>query len=101
MTPRAASEGALAGGVTEIVVVDAYGHGRNLLREPLHAAAELVQGSIRPLLIRQELDGSFAGVLFVGYPAMAGMARGVLNHTKMGREIHNVLPNDDPPARSA
>ncbi|MBI4014186.1 MAG: M55 family metallopeptidase [Candidatus Rokubacteria bacterium] len=93
---NAAIEGAVSGGANEIVVVDAHGRGRNLLPELLNPAAELVQGSIRPLRMMQALDGSFDGVFFVGYHTMAGTAHGVLNHTLMGREIHNLWLNGEP-----
>jgi D-amino peptidase len=93
---NAAVEGAVSAGATPIVVVDAHGRGRNLLPELLHPAAELVQGSIRPLRMMQELDGSFDGVFFVGYHAMAGTAQGVLNHTLMGYEIQDLSLNGEP-----
>jgi D-amino peptidase len=93
---NAAIEGALAANATEIVVVDAHGRGRNLLPDLLHPAGELVQGSIRPLRMMQELDGSFDGVFFVGYHAMAGTAQAVLNHTLMGYEIQNLWLNGEP-----
>ena len=93
---NAAIEGALSAGATQIVVVDAHGRGRNLLPELLHPGAELVQGSIRPLRMMQELDGSFDGVFFVGYHAMAGTSQGVLNHTLMGYEIQDLSLNAEP-----
>lgn len=93
---NAAIAGALGAGAAPIVVVDAHGRGRNLLPELLNPAAELVQGSVRPLRMMQQLDGSFDGVFFVGYHAMAGTAQGVLNHTLMGYEIQDLSLNGEP-----
>lgn len=81
---NAAIDGAVAAGATEIVVNDAHGSMRNLLIEELHAPAELISNSIKPMGMMQGLDSTFDAVMFIGYHAKAGSPVGVLAHTGSG-----------------
>jgi len=81
---NAAIDGAVAAGATEILVNDSHSTHRNLFIEDLHAPAHLISSSIKPYGMMQGLDGSFAGVLFIGYHARAGSPEGVLAHTGTG-----------------
>jgi len=80
---NAAIEGALAGGATEIVVIDPH-HQLNILWHELHPKAELVRRDLIahcPLYTLEGLDETFDVVLFVGQHSRYGHARGVLSHT--------------------
>jgi len=81
---NAAIDGAIAAGATEVVVNDSHGSMRNLQIEELHAPAELISSSIKPMGMMQGIDASFDAVIFVGYHAKAGSAVGVLAHTGTG-----------------
>jgi D-amino peptidase len=81
---NAAIEGAVAAGATEIVVNDAHGSMRNLLIEELHAPAELISNSIKPMGMMQGVDSTFDAVMFIGYHAKAGSPVGILAHTGAG-----------------
>ena len=80
---NAAVEGVLAGGATEIVLIDPH-HQLNILWHELHPKAELVRRDLIshcPLYILEGLDETFDVVLFVGQHTRYGHARGVLSHT--------------------
>ena len=81
---NSAIDGAVAAGATEILVNDSHSTHRNLFIEDLHAPAHLISSAIKPWGMMQGLDGSFAGVLFIGYHARAGSPVGVLAHTGTG-----------------
>jgi D-amino peptidase len=78
---NAAVEGALAGGATEVLVVDSHGPKMNLLVEELHPEAELIRGRVKPMPMLQGIDEDIDLALFIGYHAKAGSLRAILNHT--------------------
>jgi D-amino peptidase len=82
---NAAIEGCLKAGAKEILVADSHWNFDNLLREELHEAALLLQGQPRPFSMVQGLDGTFDAAMFVGFHAMAGTARAIMDHTFSGR----------------
>jgi D-amino peptidase len=93
---NAAIEGALAGGATEIVVIDPH-HQLNILWPELHPKAQLVRRDLiahTPLYSLQGLDETFDVVLFVGEHTRFGHARGVLSHT-MTRPFAHVRVNGE------
>ena len=71
-------------GPAEIVVNDSHGDMQNLLHTELDARVEYIQSNIKPLGMVQNLDGSFDGVIFIGYHAKAGTENGYLAHTGSG-----------------
>ncbi|MFC7442784.1 M55 family metallopeptidase [Laceyella putida] len=73
-------ETALACGAREIVVADSHFEGNNLLIERLHPQARLISGFQRSGYMMHGLDGSYDGVLLLGYHARSG-ASGLLSHT--------------------
>ena len=78
---NAAVEGSLAAGATEVVVTAAHGHsGRAILPRDLHPAASLISG-VKPLLMVQGIDSTFAAAIFTGYHAAANTPGAVLGHT--------------------
>lgn len=85
----AACEGAIAAGADEIWIKDAHSSGRNIIAERLPDCAKLIRGwSGHPFSMVQELDESFAAILFTGYHSKAGDETNPLAHTmslKVGR----------------
>lgn len=78
---NAAIEGALAGGATEIVVMDSHGLTKdNILWDQLHPKASLIRGGPNmPLYFLEGLDESTDAVFLVGWHDKPG-GRGVLAH---------------------
>ncbi|GLZ15133.1 D-aminopeptidase [Actinomadura sp. NBRC 104425] len=92
---NAAVRAAYDAGADTVVVTDAHGMGRNLRADLIDRRCTLVRGPYKPMRMAEGLDASFDVALYVGYHARAGTPRGVLNHTWMGREIHNVYLNGE------
>jgi D-amino peptidase len=93
---NAAVQGAFDAGATEVVVNDSHWIMRNLLIEQLDPRAKLIKGFHKPMCMVQGLDETFAAAVFVGYHSCAGTEEGVLNHTLLGKEVHNLLLNGEP-----
>lgn len=68
----------------EVLVNDSHGDHQNALHTQLDPRLTYIQGSIKPLGMVQGLDGSFDGVIFLGYHAKAGDPDGFLAHTGSG-----------------
>ena len=90
---RAACEGALEAGATEIVVNDSHWNMRNLIHEELPPQVRLIRGSLKPLSMNQGLDPSCAAAMFVGYHAPVGTADAILDHTYSGETAYDVRVN--------
>jgi D-amino peptidase len=93
---NAAVQGAFDAGATEVVVNDSHWIMRNLLIEQLDPRAKLIKGFHKPMCMVQGLDETFDAAVFVGYHSCAGTEEGVLNHTLLGKEVHNLLLNGEP-----
>jgi D-amino peptidase len=93
---NAAVQGAFDAGATDVVVNDSHWIMRNLLIEHLDPRAKLIKGFHKPMCMVQGLDETFDAAVFVGYHSCAGTEEGVLNHTLLGKEVHNLLLNGDP-----
>ena len=90
---NAAIRGARAAGATEIVLKDSHGNSKNLLIEDLEPGIEMVSGHGSGTDgMMQGIDGSFDAAILVGYHAMAGTHRGVMEHTITGG-IHRLWVN--------
>ncbi len=92
---NAAGEGALAAGATRVLVNDSHWLMRNLLAEELHPAAELLSGGPKARSMVEGVDLGFDAAMFVGYHAMAGAARAVIDHTYTSI-VHEVKLNGRP-----
>jgi D-amino peptidase len=75
--------GLRAGGATEIVVLDGHGN-QALLPELMAPGAKYITGLPRPEAF-PALDGTYVGVVFLGFHAMMGTPDGVLNHTQASK----------------
>ena len=79
---KAACEGALEAGATEIYIKDAHDTGRNLKADKLPEQIKLIRGwSGHPFSMLQEVDNSFDAVLMTGYHSRAGANTNPLAHT--------------------
>jgi D-amino peptidase len=90
---NAAVDAAMASGATEVLVFDAHGPGAIYYPE-LHDAATLMHG--RPLCsldVRHEVFREYDVAMMVGQHAMAGAARGNLNHTQNSRSTDYIKLN--------
>ncbi|MFD0691124.1 M55 family metallopeptidase [Actinomadura fibrosa] len=92
---NAAIRAAFDAGAERVVVTDSHGTGKNLRADLIDERCTLVRGPFKPMRMGEGLDASFDVALYVGYHARAGVERGVLNHTWMGREIQNLYLNGE------
>lgn len=92
---NAAVNGAFEGGADEVVVSDAHGDARNLLLEELDPRARLNSGSPSPFSMLQGLDDTPApnALMLLGYHALSGTRKGVLDHTWSDERIRAVFLN--------
>ena len=93
---NAAVNGVFEGGADEVVVSDGHWNGRNILLEQLDPRARLNSGSPSPFSMLQSLDDTPApdALILVGYHAMAGTKKGVLDHTWSDTTVRAVYLND-------
>ena len=82
---NAAIEGCLEAGAKDVLVADSHWNFNNLLREELHETARLFRGAPRPFSMVEGLDSSFDAALFIGFHAMRGAPRAIIDHTMSGR----------------
>lgn len=97
---NAAVLGALAAGAKTIVVNDSHGGMTNLIPEELHPAAELIQGTPKPLMMMEGVDAGFDAAMFIGYHARM-QQHGILSHTISGGTVANILLNGKPMGETA
>jgi D-amino peptidase len=90
---RAACEGALAAGASEIVVNDSHWNMRNIIHEELPHSVRLIRGALKPLSMNEGLDPSFTAAAFVGYHASIGTQDAVLDHTYTDETLYDVKLN--------
>lgn len=93
---NACTEGLLAAGAREIIVVDGHGGSNSILIERLHKEAKLVNLGSGLLPVSCGLDKSFDATIQVGVHAMMGVADGFLNHTFNSHAVVNMWLNDEP-----
>ncbi|MFC0862590.1 M55 family metallopeptidase [Sphaerimonospora cavernae] len=92
---NAVIRGVFDAGAQAVLVNDAHGSTKNLRIDLLDERATLIRGPGKPHRMGQGLSRDFAAACFAGYHARAGVRHGVLNHTWMGKEIHNVHLNGE------
>ena len=88
---NACVEGCVRGGATEIVVRDGHGGGQNVTRAMIDGRADLIGGQT-PGVLLADLVGS-AGLILLGYHAMAGTPGAVCEHTMSSKTWQNVWIN--------
>jgi D-amino peptidase len=93
---NAAVLGAFDAGATEVIVNDSHWIMRNLLIEQIDPRARVIKGFHKPMCMMQGIDESVDAAVFVGYHSCSGTEQGVLAHTLLGKEVHNMLINGEP-----
>lgn len=92
---NAVINGLFEAGVQEIVVNDSHGSMRNILAHELNPKVSLISGSPKPLSMMEGLNGSFSGVIFIGYHAQAGSPASILDHTISGAAVYSIKINGE------
>ena len=92
---NAAVAGAAQAGVTDILVADGHGYGKNILIEELDERARLNSGSPSPFAMLQGIDSGVQAAFFVGYHAHMSTKHAVLAHTWSSACVSNVWLNDE------
>lgn len=94
---NAAVDGALAGGATDIIVLDGHGANSayNLVYEELHEGARYIVGAPWPSYL-YGLDETCDAVFQVGTHSMAGTPMGVLEHTMSSEAWYEMRINGQP-----
>ncbi|HMG33112.1 MAG TPA: M55 family metallopeptidase [Blastocatellia bacterium] len=90
---NAACQAALDAGATDIVISDSHGNGENLLVEKLPKNVTLVRAFPRHLGMMAGIDGTFDGVIFIGYHASTSNSQGVRAHTISSARLADVRLN--------
>jgi D-amino peptidase len=90
---NAAITAAREAGATELVVADSHGNFQNLLPDKLPADVQLVRGGPRPHGMMEGIDGSFDGVVFVGYHSSTTNPAGVRAHSFSSANLADVRLN--------
>ena len=89
---RAAIDGAIAAGATEILVNDAHGPGANIDPNEMPPCVELIRGwSGSPFGMVDGVDESFDAAMFVGWHSPAGTCHNPLSHTMSTKNAKVVL----------
>ena len=91
---NAAVEGAFEGGAVDVQVSDGHNTGTNIKLVDLNPPAKLHSGNVAPLAMIEGIQYGFDAVVFIGYHAMAGTSRAVMDHTWSSINIANVWIND-------
>lgn len=93
---NAVIEGCLAAGAGTVVVSDSHGNAQNILPESLNEAALLIRSFPRPLLQMEGIDGTFDGVILLGYHPREGTPDANLSHTVWGTKFAEIRVNGRP-----
>jgi D-amino peptidase len=91
---NAAIEGAIEAGAKEILVVDSHGNGQNLLIEKLPDNVMVIRSWPRRFGMVAGIDGTFDGVMLIGYHASTHNTEGVRAHTFSSAKLTKVAVND-------
>jgi D-amino peptidase len=95
---NAAIRGARRAGATEVVVKDSHGNSKNLLINQLEPGTQLISGHGSAAQdgvadgMMMGIDATFDAAVLVGYHAMAGTSRGIMEHTITGG-VHRLWIN--------
>lgn len=91
---KAACQGAIKAGASEIWIKDAHNTARNIDPREMPKNSRLVRGwSGHPFAMVQELDETFDAALFIGYHSCAGSNDNPLAHTMSGK-VRYIKIND-------
>jgi D-amino peptidase len=90
---NAAVDGLLAGGVDEVVVWDGHDGSATLSVQTIDPRAKLMMGGAGRTMT---LERKYAGVVFLGQHAKAGVRQGIMAHSYSSLGIQNIRLNGQP-----
>jgi D-amino peptidase len=93
---RGAKKGGKNTGIGEILVCDAHANGENLLIGELEKGVYLIKGTQRNYYMMEGINPQFDLAFFIGYHAMAGSEKGMMDHTYSSTSIYQVAVNGQP-----
>jgi len=82
--------------IGEIHVCDAHALGENLLIDELEEGVYLTKGTQRDYYMMEGINKDFAAVFFIGYHAMVGTEKSLMDHTYSSASIYNIKINGIP-----
>jgi D-amino peptidase len=88
---NAAVDGLLAGGATEVTVLDGHTGGSGMSLLDLHPKAKMITG-LHSVPSTLGLDSSYSALVFIGRHAMSGADKGILAHEE-GWDLRNMWVN--------
>lgn len=88
--------GALAAGADQVIVCDAHEDAQNLRFDLLDERAWLIRGETRNDSMVHGIDATFDGLILLGYHAMFGTQKAVLDHSYDQRLIRSLEVNGVP-----
>jgi D-amino peptidase len=93
---RAACDGALEAGATELFVKDAHATGRNIDPAALPENSRILRAWTRdPFSMMAGLDGTYDAAVLIGYHSGAGSNGNPLAHTMNGENIHILVNGEE------
>jgi D-amino peptidase len=94
---KAAIEGAIEGGASEIVINDSHMSMRNLTIDRLDfEQVQVITGQPKPLCMMEGVDNTYSAAFLIGYHGMSGAHPGVLNHSFCPLSIREIKINGIP-----
>jgi D-amino peptidase len=93
---RGAKKGGKNAAIGEIMVCDAHANGENLLIGELEKGVYLIKGTQRSYYMMEGINPHFDLAFFIGYHAMAGSEKGMMDHTYSSSSIYQVAVNGQP-----
>jgi D-amino peptidase len=94
---KAAIEGAIEGGASEIVINDSHMSMRNLAIDRFDfEQVEIITGQPKPLCMMEGIDNTYSAAFLIGYHGMSGAHPGVLNHSFCPLSIREIKINGIP-----
>ena len=92
MDINACAAGCFKAGAEQVLVRDGHGSGNHAIWEMLDPRVEIIQGRTTTGRRLPDIEGS-AGIIFLGYHAMAGSSAALLEHTYSSATVQNVWLN--------
>jgi len=94
---KAAIEGAVEGGASEIVINDSHMSMRNLAIDRFDfEQVKVITGQPKPLCMMEGIDNTYSAAFLIGYHGMSGAHPGVLNHSFCPLSIREIKINGIP-----
>lgn len=94
---KAAIQGSLEAGASEILINDSHMSMRNLILDRLDIEeVKIITGQPKPLCMMEGIDDTYSAALLIGYHGMSGAHPGVLNHSFCPLSLREIKINGTP-----